>query len=448
MIKVTDPEILAQLEADNEPRQYSNGMQKVTDPNILAQLEGQQQPIKEGILKRYLINPSLAIGDAGLNAALGAGDAFTNALTFGYGGDAAKKMGYADPESISYNLGRIGGHIGAAAIPGSLAAKAIRGGMLGARAIPYANTLGSMLGGAEEGFAANPGERASSAIEGAAIPLAFKGISKGLKIGKNVGKALINRNPALYEQELVKRGGEDFLKQIEKPSSDLYNAIEEATAGKGMSFRGPTLEKLTNISPQAERLYKDPDIKPLYESFLTNRGYIQAKNLRSALGDEARDLLKTKAIKGSLNTAQKQKLKTIYDERRTLNNFIDEHLETFPGLKESFQKANLLHRKDVIPARNAAKTINDYVNDITGDIRNKKELINTLSNSYTKNAIGKKPMPRELFDILNKYEQNLNNKENLSHLMKQMFIYGFPATIGGTYLGHHINKYLTGVNKT
>ncbi len=406
----------------------------------IEQQQSNQRPAS-GFAEKIINNPLM-------QGVYGAGDAFTNALSFGKLGNAARNMGAGNPESLSYKLGELAGDVGAAAIPSGLATKGIRLGMLGQKAIPYANTLGNVLGGAEWGFAAHPGARLSGAAEGAAIPLAFASLGKGLKYGKKLTQSLVNRNPLKYEQELIKRGSQQYLEDITKPSANLYKEIESHTAGKGMTFRSPTLDKLNNLTPQAERLYKDPDIKPLYENFTKNRGYIEAKNLKSSLGDEYNSLMKTKIKEGSLNTAQKQKLRTIAEQTETLDNFITEHLSTFPEelkLSDKLKEANLLHRTNVVPARNAAKVINEHV-DTLGNVINKKSLINSLQRASSKPNMLKKPIPQEVSNINKLYEQNLTNKENLRHLRNQLLVYGLPATLGGSYLGHHLSRYLTGVN--
>jgi hypothetical protein len=97
----------------------------------------------------------------------GAGDAFINAVSFGgVKKGRAQEMGMANPNSLLYNLGKIPGNIAAAAIPAGLASKAIGAGALGASSIPYANLLGDIAGGAEWGFAANPGDRKKQALLG------------------------------------------------------------------------------------------------------------------------------------------------------------------------------------------------------------------------------------------------------------------------------------------
>lgn len=438
MIKVTDPNLLAQLEGYPSNSPISNNMQKVTDPALLSQLEAEPE---QNFANKIINNPLM-------QALYGAGDSFTNALSFGKLGNAARNIGAGNPESLSYKLGELAGDVGAAAIPSALATKAIRLGMLGQKAIPYANTLGNAIGGAEWGFAAHPGSRLSGAAEGAAIPLAFAGAGKALKYGKKLTQSLVNRNPAKFEQELIKRGTEQYLEDVARPSSNLYKEIEAQTAGKGMTFRSPTLDKLIKLSPQAERLYKDPDIKPIYENFAKNKGYIEAKNLKSSLGDEYNSLIKTKLKEGSLNTAQKQKLRTISEQMETLDTFINEHLSTFPkelNLLDKLKEANLLHRTNVVPARNAAKIINEHV-DTLGNVINKKRLINSLEKASSKPNMLKRPIPQEVSNINKLYEENLTNKENLRHLRNQLLVYGLPATLGGSYLGHHISKYLTGVH--
>jgi len=373
----------------------------------------QQQPEQQQGFAQKIINNPLMQG------IYGAGDAFTNALSFGYFGDTARKGGAANPESLSYKLGQLGGNIGAAAIPGSLAGKAIRAGMLGAKAVPYANLLGNMAGGAEWGFAANPGNRAVSALEGAAIPLAFKGADMAIKpIAKGVGylgKRSINLNPAKYEREFARHGTNEYLKQIAKPSSEIYQNIENKTAGQPISYIEDTLEKLNNISPEAQSMYSsDSSLSRIRNAFDKNREYKTAHKLWKTLGDEYRDLMKTKAKAGSLNTEQGQKVNGILQERKALNSFINENVEGL-GLKGEFQKANLLHRRDVIPARNEATILNDYLNT-EGKIFDKRGLTNALSKASSKNAMFRKPIPKETLNLNKRYEESLNNMELLKKL--------------------------------
>ena len=373
----------------------------------------QQQPEQQQGFAQKIINNPLMQG------LYGAGDSFTNALSFGYLGDAAKNMGAGNPENLSYKLGQLGGNIGAAAIPGSLAGKAIRMGMLGAKAVPYANLLGNMAGGAEWGFASQPGHRIVSALEGAAIPLAFKGAGMAVKpIAKGVGalgKRLTNLNPAKHEREFIRHGTNEYLEEIAKPSSEIYQNIENKTSGQPISYLEDTLEKLNNISPEAQNMYaSNSSLSRVRNAFDKNREYKTAHKLWKTLGDEYRDLMKTKAKAGSLNTEQAQKVNGVLQERKALNSFINENVEGL-GLKGEFQKANLLHRKDVIPARNEATIINDYINT-AGKVFDKRGLTNALSKASSKNAMFRKPIPKETLNLNERYEQSLNNMELLKRL--------------------------------
>jgi hypothetical protein len=384
----------------------------------------QQQPEQQQGFAQKIINNPLMQG------VYGAGDAFTNALSFGYLGDAAKNMGAGNPENLSYKLGQLGGNIGAAAIPGSLAGKAIRAGMLGAKAVPYASLLGNMAGGAEWGFAANPGDRVVSALEGAAVPLALKGVGMAIKpLAKGAsafGKRLININPAKYEREFARHGTNEYLEQIAKPSSEIYQNIENKTAGQPISYITDTLDKLNNISPEAQSMYSsNSSLSRVRNAFDKNREYKTAHKLWKTLGDEYRDLMKTKAKAGSFNTEQAQKVNGILQERKALNSFINENVEGL-GLKGEFQKANLLHRKDVIPARNEATILNDYINT-EGKVIDKRGLTNALSKASSKNAMFRKPIPKETLSLNKRYEQSLNNLD----LIQKLSLYG----LGGLGVG-------------
>jgi len=344
--------------------------------------------------------------------AMGAGDAFTNALTFGYGGDSAKKMGYADPEGLSYNIGRVGGHIGAAAIPGSLAAKAIRLGMLGTKAIPFAGTLGSMLGGAEEGFAANPNERLSSAIEGGLAPLAFAGLGKGIKGIKNAREFFKNTHPEKYEKSLLEMRTPEYLGKASKNAKELYKEIEGiAKTNNGFSATQNTLRDILNPTEAAESVYGLPNIAEKYKAFRENLHFNTARELQKRLGEEYGALRKAKYSRGLVGD-EKLQFHTLPKEMKTIKSFIEETGSQYPSelkLIEKLKRANALHRNVGLPSEEMAGILEKNV--INGQPKDRWGLINAIKNASTEKEMKFNPIPKRAIYLNKMYEKNLLNSE-------------------------------------
>lgn len=315
--------------------------------------------------------------------------------------DMSKMVGINDPnildkliqEGVPYSL--LAAATGGASLPSAMRGGAIAGGILNEESPLLGSTIGAAL---------------PPALKGAGM--AIKPIAKGVGA---LGKRLTNINPAKYEREFARHGTNEYLEQIAKPSSEIYQNIENKTSGQPLSYLEDTLDKLNNISPEAQNMYaSNSSLSRVRNAFDKNREYKTAHKLWKTLGDEYRDLMKTKAKAGSLNTEQGQKVDGILQERKVLNSFINENVEGL-GLKGEFQKANLLHRKDVIPARNEATIVNDYINT-EGKVFDKRGLTNSLSKASSKNAMFRKPMPKETLNLNKRYEQSLNNMELLKKL--------------------------------
>lgn len=283
---------------------------------------------------------------------------------------------------------------------------------LGALAGP---SLAGMVGsGALTGAMENENDPVAGALLGGSIGGALKG-------GHGLLKHVMNARPERYGKQLVNRGTEEYLEGVAKPSIAAYNEIKEGFKGHNI-LEGKELPSI----PYSKKEFNDA-----YKLFTKNKGYEEAQELTRNLGDEARNLYKTKLRQGgTLDTAQRAELRTILKEKKTLDGLMNERLERYPQLKTLREQANLSHRKEVIPSRNAAKTINDFV-DEEGYIFDKKGLINALNKSSSKNSLTRQPMPKETLKLNKLYSKNLESRENIGELSKRLLAAGIPmAGIG------------------
>lgn len=293
---------------------------------------------------------------------------------------------------------------------------------------------GMMGGGALAGALENEKDPVLGALGGATTGALLKG-----------GGSLVNMargmQPAKYGKELVKRGTEEYLKDVAKPSSELYEAVKTGTSGK------PIIEnrELVKMVYSPKNIRKESDLKSLYESFFEKRGFEEAKQLKSQLGTEANELLTKKKIHGNLDASERERLSELIGERKTIGDLMNSFLEKNPTEKEMFQKANLLHRKEVIPSRNAAKIINDYV-DTENEIINKRKLISSLKEASSKNKMAKKTLTKETIALNKLYEKNLNNKETIGKYAKWLNLGSVPA-MGFGYGGYHTLRHLMEANR-
>lgn len=306
-------------------------------------------------------------------------------------------------------------------LPGSVSGAALSGGVIN----PLASSmLGGALGGASTSGSA---PLLGGAVGGSLGMVGGVGIPAAIKAFKYL-KAI---HPEKFEKQLVERGTEKYLKNVEKPSKNLYEMLREKTAG----LLG---KEIPQISEGAEDLYKSGDLGNVYRDFLKDGGYESAKKLRGQLGAEANDLFTKKKISGYLEPAQQDKLRSIYNERKTIQDYMNDILGQKKGLKETYQKANLLHRKNVVPARNAASIINNYV-DTENEIINKSRLISALKNASAKNPMTKRALTKETISLNKLYEKNLKQRAEINK-NKSKFItsalFGVGGMVGLNYLSN------------
>jgi hypothetical protein len=228
-----------------------------------------------------------------------------------------------------------------------------------------------------------------------------------------------NIHPDRYEKKLVNMTSKKYLDDIAKPSVDIYENLKSQTRDAPLAFTEETLDRLT--APHSEtvsKLYKDPDIKEVYKAFEKKMGYETAEDLRIALGKELGVLRKVKLKNEKLTIPEKNKQNAIYEERKTLSQFIKEQLDE-KKLFPKFQEANLHYRTKVIPSEKSAKIIGKNIGYNKKPI-NKRKLINDIENATNLQEMRKGRLPIYTIKTNKKYEQNLNNKESLMSALKRL----------------------------
>ena len=270
-------------------------------------------------------------------------------------------------------------------------------------------------------------------------------VGAGFKGAGTLGSMLKNTRPAKYGKELAKRGTAEYLEETARPSSNLYNEVRAKTAGKSILQNSP-IENLSGPSREAQQLYRESDYRKLGQAFKRTEGFEEAKDLRGQIASEINDLSLTKKMKGSLTPAEKARKDVLISEAKRYKSYMNGFLEQNPEIKTIYEKANLLHRRNVIPSRHGAKIINDFI-DAEGNIIDKRGLINALSKASSRNAITKRPIAKETLNLNKTYEGNLNNKETLMKYLKYLTLGSVPA-LGLGMSNYHTLRHLWEANRT
>jgi hypothetical protein len=385
MRKITDPNLLAQLEA--APSNYK----KVTDPNIIAQLEG-NEPQQQNWQKR---------------------------LENSFPGGLATSVGnqVMDFASMPEQLLRGGAHT-----INSLLNK------IPGVNIPLPDLNYRTLPRAEEPENPGLGYQAGHFV-GEAAPWMVPGAMAGkaaLKLGGKVFGAVNPGKTALTLQELLTK---ESGNAVRAPSGNLYNKVFEGTKhtniyGENIGNKNIAIQDLIenveknelpdlvhryiDLNPQEiKTAYVDSGLKRLHNVFEKHPTLENAHKLQSQLGTEVRGINK----KGKLADAADKAHKESYEYARDiLKNDINSFLEgSESGLGKSYKEATRLHRENVIPHENAIDIIGQHVNAYTNKI-NPGSLSKALENAYNIKSLKNNPIPQEVMKLNELLKNQLRNK--------------------------------------
>jgi hypothetical protein len=486
MIKITDPNLLAQLEA------APSSMKKVTDPALLAQLERQSIPQNNsnvGFLPARLgadILAGLAEGGQSLRnvpyniTRTIAPETAERIAQSGWAGrhlfapqknDFSSTFGVNEPNILdriiqgTASVGPLAAATGGGTLAGLMRGGAISGGLTSEN--PF---LGATLG-------------AGAGAIGKAIPTIGKSL---IGLSKRMGSTNpINWiRPGQTAQEIAYRATPEFLESNVAPSRALYNKAFEGT--KGMGIYEPqanriALNELTgSVSkeaiPDSAIKYRDipagklkelikqgsgktyPEILPeelaltreaggggqlelMHDLFTEQPTLENAHNLQRQLGYKIGNL-KGKIANKTISPAEEVILNRATRARDILKNDIHNFLERVePGKAKPYKQATELFKNDVIPARNAADIINKHIH-MPGNRVEAESLSNALKRASSLEGLERKPLPSELLNLNEILRKRIGNKEAAKVLGKYA---AYASGLG--WAGVHTLQHLMGHNK-
>lgn len=339
MPKVTDPDLLAQLNGD------SSGINKVTDPEILKQLNsdsvGNESPsdwrdrlnaipddvitgVKGGVQNLFHgITPSLVSEFHPQGISQHIGDFLGNVVAFVGGGEALGALGKGIP--IVKNVISAGSKL-----PGLV------------KRLGSATTYGAIN---------NPEDRE----KGATIGLETGGVGEGLGLlfGKGFPKAAEFLYPKNHANDLANSIYKNY-QNAQQASSELYNPVFKKL-GEEEIFKSPKNSSYSKLGDKVFNTY-DYDLENLHKEFLKEPTLNKAHELQSDIGTEI------SSLKNENNTyADRNAIKKLTAARNSLKDDINTFLKNKnPDLLQQYKDAANFHRTNVVPYTEN-KTISNIV---------------------------------------------------------------------------------------
>jgi len=422
MIKITDPNLIAQLESS------SSKYKKVTDPNIIAQLEGNrqsqsEQPIQQQIPQEqpessngFMHYASMLGGPNPMSiirllrsAAQGgveAGRSISN-LPHALGAEGWKTAEAANIGPKNPNLLEEGVRIIA---PSAALATATGGGSL----------LGMMRGGAISGGVLDEENPLFGATLGAGLGAVGKAIPRLIDFARNT-------HPQKVTNEFVNKYGKEAAAKLKDFTKETWNPINEAGNENIYNKINPVQRETTPAyAKYVEKLRNEPKFESFNDIFAENPNLENTHRLQSEIGKELRHLDKAHNMGNDINWLRYKELSKI---RQDLKTDINNYMETLsPELRQAHKIASKTHKDIIVPTRNAVRTVGKITSPIDEKV-DPQELMSLLKSATKDEKLSYRPLPQEALTLAKQLKRNLGNKRAISLGL-------VPSTIA-TGIGYH-----------
>jgi len=411
MTYITDPELLAQL---NAPEQANEGY--INDPELLAKIEGDK---KQNWLQRQ---QNTWYGGAGTSLANHALDALSA------------------PEQFARGLGNM---------PTTLA------NMLPGVNLPYMNQ-GQQLGGYQIPEPEEPtkGYKIGHALGTGAsyAPLVASGAGMAVRAVPTLGKLAartLKANPAEIAAQIESRVSPAAMRQVKGPASARYQDLEKASEGSPFysdqelanSYmqrnygKQPDYSKYINF-PESEltaahKGYGETGVNTIHDLFMANPDYKKAQTLQSDLGKKINYYQKKSRGPAGLAPGENE----ILMSTKKLKDVLKDEIKDYWGKKggnhlNEYNEADRIWAQEVKPLENLAKKV-EVSRYQPGNKLDPRKLYNNLETASTDLALKNKPMPKDILELKDILKQRLDKKD----LYKHLAISGVHKTLAGAGIG-------------